>query len=193
MLTVLFAAASAAEGFEFLKEVEGCELLFRDKDHAEGSAMLAVCTWPEADASILQTMLADLDAYETWIWPVAQSEVRSTRERDLVYQRQEIFGLSDREVLLWASTEEVPNGKRFVWTTASEQPLTLRRGAIRLAKNEGYWEVLTVPDGGARVTHLIAVEAGGVALPGWLLRWIRTRGFARVMREVRGHAAALKK
>lgn len=193
MVTVLFAAAYAADGFEFLKEVEGCELSFRDKTDVEGSAMRAVCTWPEADASILQTMLADLDAYETWIWPVAESEVRATGERALVYQRQEIFGLSDREVLLWATTEPVPDGKRFVWTTASDQPLTLGKGAIRSTKNEGYWEVLTTSDGGARVTHLIAVEAGGVALPGWLLRWIRTRGFARVMREVRGHAAVLKK
>ena len=176
-----------AEGFEPLREAGDCVYTSRPKDHAAGSAMKAVCTWPDVSVEVLLQKLGDFDAYEETIWVVDESEVRETRDgKALVYQLQRLWGLNDREVLLWAWTEDLEDGKRFRWTTASAEPLPARKGAIRTPKNEGFWEVRSTPDGqGALVTHQIAVDAGGVPLPGWLLRWIRTRGFARVMDEVR--------
>jgi hypothetical protein len=154
--------------------------------------MRAVCIWPEVDPAALDRSLSDFEHYEDLIWVIDESAVRrSEGGRSLVYQLQQIWGLSDREVLLWAWTEEVDGGHVHRWTTAAEEPLTPRKGAIRTPKNEGYWEVRANPDGaGAQVTHQIAVDAGGMPLPGWMLRWIRTRGFARVMDEVRAASGA---
>ncbi len=180
------ASANEGDGFEPLREAGDCVYTSRPKDHAKGSAMKAVCTWPDVSADVLRDKLSDFDAYEETIWVVDESEVRrSEGDRALVYQLQKLWGLNDREVLLWASTEEVPDGQRYQWTTASDEPLPERKGTIRTPKNEGFWEVRDAPGGGAVVTHQIAVDAGGVPLPGWLLRWVRTRGFARVMDEVR--------
>jgi hypothetical protein len=180
-------AVASDDGFEPLREAAGCVYTSRPKDHPDGSAMRAVCTWDDVSADQLRQKLGDFDAYEQTIWVVDESEVRKTvSDRQLVYQLQKLWGLNDREVLLWAWSEDLEDGQRFAWTTASEEPLPERKGAIRTPKNEGFWEVRDAPDGkGAVVTHQIAVDAGGVPLPGWLLRWIRTRGFARVMDEVR--------
>ncbi|MEZ4319300.1 MAG: hypothetical protein R3F61_17435 [Myxococcota bacterium] len=181
------ALADPGDGFEPLREAADCVYTQRPKEHAEGSAMRAVCTWADVDPAVLDEKLGDFAAYDEHIWVVDESEVRRTvGERSLVYQLQQIWGISDREVLLWAWTEPVDGGHRHRWETATDEPLEPRKGAIRTPKNEGYWEVRANPDGpGALVTHEIAVDAGGVPLPGWLLQWIRTRGFARVMDDIR--------
>lgn len=186
-LLLALNAQAADDGFEPLREAGGCAYFQRDRTHEGGSAMRAVCEWPDVDPASLDGQLARFDDYEDLVWVVDASEVRRNEgDRALVYQLQQLWGLSDREVLLWAWSEPVEGGHRHRWVTAADEPLEPRKGAIRTPKNEGFWEVRANPAGpGALVTHEIAVDAGGVPLPEWLLKWIRTRGFGRVMDEVR--------
>jgi len=195
MLLLVLTALGADDGFVPSREAGDCVYTERPRSHAEGSAMRAVCTWAEVDPVGLNARLRDFDSYEELIWVIDQSEVRRTDPagRLLVYQLQQLWGLNDREVLLWAWTESVPDGERHRWVTATAEPLPPRKSTIRTPKNEGYWEVRANPDGpGSVVTHQIAVDAGGMPLPAWLVRWARTRGFARVMSEVRAAVHAPK-
>lgn len=92
-------------------------------------------------------------------------------------------------MLLWAWSEPYGEGRQHCWTTAVGEPLELREGAIRTPVNEGCWQVTPTVDG-VKVVHQIAVDAGGTPLPAWLVRFAQTRGFARVMDEVRASASA---
>jgi hypothetical protein len=129
-------------------------------------------------------MITDLDAYDRWVWPVTESRVeRRAPARDLVFQRQRVFGLADREVLLWAERRPLPDGVRLEWTTAAEEPLAVAPGAVRTPRNEGFWEVRGA-EGQVHVVHEIAVDPGGL-VPRWLVELTRARGFARVMSDAR--------
>ena len=184
-----FTAFAAPPDFTELKVWNDCTLYKRPKTDTRPSAMRAECTWKDVDPVKLGKMMTDFDRFDDLLWPIDTSEVRRIEgDRSLVYQLQKIWALNDREVLLWARTEQLESGVRASWTTASEEPLTPRSGTIRTPINEGYWEI-TAAEQGARVIHEIAIDAGGVPLPQWLIRAIQTRGFGRVMDDI--HTAAL--
>jgi hypothetical protein len=152
--------------------------------------MRAECLWPEVPFDHLDQMMSRFDAYDTYIWPVTKSEIRRLDEagRSLVYQRQHIFGISDREVLLWMHKETPElHTVRIGWTTASNEPLELDKGSIRTPRNEGFWELKRQEPEGVSVTHEIGMDAGG-RIPRWLLNMVRTRGFISVMSDVRALA-----
>lgn len=192
MLLLLFAAlAHASEGrFDHVRDAEGCSIAMRPESDPEGAAMRADCVWPEVRFAHIEAMLDAYERYSEWVFPVAVAEVRRREaERALVYQRQEIFGLADREVLLWMKRDTRADGMRVSWTTADGEPLTLQPGAIRTPRNIGYWDVTARPDGGVAVIHEVALDAGG-SVPRWIVNLVRTRAFAKVMADVRAAAAA---
>lgn len=193
LVWIATALASPPPGFEELKVWNACVIYKRDRTETRPSAMRAECTWPDVDPVRFGKMLRDYGGYDGWIWPVAESEVRRIDgERSLVYQLQHIWGISDREVLLWATRQELPTGGvRASWVTATEEPLQLRDGTIRTPHNEGFWQVEPGATG-SLVVHQIEVDAGGVSLPGWLIRAIQSRGLGRLMDEARDHALEKK-
>lgn len=185
------AFAPLPEGFVEVRTSGDCRIAQREATESGPLAMRADCSWPEVSPDRLITLLGRFDAYSEFIWPIKEARVvRTEADRALVYQRQHITGLADREVLLWMSQQDLPpSGRRYQWTAASDQPLTLQPGAVRTPRNDGLWQVQPAEGGGAQVVHQIAVEAGGPALPRWLLTWIRTRGFLAVMADVRRAAS----
>lgn len=188
MLTLLaIAHATPGPEFELLKQVGDCTFRKREKTEERGAAMWASCTWSEVDPARARQLITDLDNYEDLIWPISESRVeRAEAGRQLVYQRQHIWALSDREVLLWVSVDDRPEQALVRWEVADELPLELSDGAIRTPVNTGFWRVEPNPDGaGTVVTHQIEVQAGGLALPQWLIRAIQTRGFNRILSDVR--------
>jgi len=187
-LLFALAAQAADDGFTYVRDSHECRLESRPKSHASGSAMRAICEWPEVDPEVLGDLMADLDGYEELIFALVQSEVRERRDgRRLVYQRQSVFGISDREVLLWATISRDDGATTVRWSTADEVPLALDDGSIRTPRNEGYWRVEPREGGGARVVHEIGVDAGG-RIPDWIVKLVRNRGFMRVMKDVRSKA-----
>lgn len=157
----------------------------RPEDHPDGAAMRADCEWADVDARHLANLLGQFERYSEFVFPIAVARVeREEGERTLIYQRQELFGIADREVLLWMEQQPVDEGVRFSWTTASELPLDLRSGSVRTPRNEGFWEVAAREGGGTRVVHEIALDAGG-AIPRWIVNLVRTRSFVRIMTDVR--------
>ncbi len=186
----IVASAVGSEGFEHVRTKFGCDISMRPREGERPVTMRADCAWPDVDASVLREMIGDFERYPEFVFPVDVSEVRRRDERGraLVYQRQEMVGISDREVLLWMREEPVGQGVRFAWEVAAEEPLTLRSGAIRTPYNTGYWQVTPRAEGGAEVVHQITMDGGGT-IPQWIINMVRTRGFARVMRDVHDVAA----
>ncbi|MEN0062665.1 MAG: hypothetical protein AAGA48_10980 [Myxococcota bacterium] len=184
------ASPPAEDGFAVVRTTDDCRIESRNRDAPGGSAMRATCDWPEVDPQVLGALMADLEQYEDLIFALVESEITERdADRVLVYQRQSIFGLSDREVLLWAKIDRLPPQTIVSWTTASDRPLALRRGAIRTPRNEGFWKIEPGAEGGTRVVHEIGVDAGG-RVPEWIVRLVRTRGFLRVMNDIRKRAAS---
>ncbi|MCB9691427.1 MAG: hypothetical protein H6736_06410 [Alphaproteobacteria bacterium] len=191
MVLALLLTAHADDSFTLMKETEACTIRKREKTETQGAAMWARCRWPELEPAVVRGMLTDLTRYDEWIWPIGESRVeREDAGRKLVYQRQHIFGLSDREVLLWVTVDDRPELAKVAWTAANDQPLVLADGAVRTPRNTGFWTIGPNPDGpGTEVVHQIELDAGGLPLPQWLVRAIQTRGFHRILTDIRGLAA----
>lgn len=190
MLLALSIAAAETPPFEVLRDWNDCTLYKREKSEGRPSAMRAECTWNDIDVALLSRRLGDFTAYDELIWAIDASEVRRTEgDRSLVYQLQKIPFINDREVLLWAEAEPLERGGVLArWTTAANQPLVARKGTVRTPHNVGYWRVEPT-EAGAKVVHEIEIDAGGVPLPGWLLREIQKRGFGRLLDEVHDQVA----
>ncbi|HHO52484.1 MAG TPA: hypothetical protein ENK18_16855 [Deltaproteobacteria bacterium] len=183
-------ASGSDGGFEPVRAASGCAISMRPGSHVDGAAMRAECDWPDVQPDVLARMLERYERYPEYVYPIDVARIeRIEVDRTLVYQRQVIFGIAAREVLLWIQREPLPGGVRFAWTTASEEPLILTRGAVRAPRNEGSWSVTQRDGGGSKVVHEIAMDAGG-AVPRWLIELVRTRAFARIMTEVHALGAA---
>jgi hypothetical protein len=190
LLPLAGVAHAEGDGFEPVRESDGCRIAMRPEAHPHGAAMRAVCHWPEVPPSGLVGLISAYERYPDFVFPIAEVQVRRRDEdRALVYQRQRVFGIADREVLLWMRQERAADGTRVSWTTASEEPLDLSPGAIRTPRNVGFWEVAADPGGGARVVHEIALDAGG-SVPRWIVALVRTRSFARIMSDVRARGTS---
>ena len=132
MVLALLLTAHADDSFTLMKETDACTIRKREKTETQGAAMWARCRWPELEPAVVRGMLTDLTRYDEWIWPIVESRVeREDAGRKLVYQRQHIFGLSDREVLLWVTVDDRPELAKVAWTAANDQPLALAEGAVR--------------------------------------------------------------
>jgi hypothetical protein len=186
MLPPISALADAPDdGFEPVRESDGCRIAMRPEAHTEGAAMRAECWWPDVPSAALRDLVGTYERYPEFLFPIAEARVRRPDgARTLVYQRQRVFGLADREVLLWMHQDRTPERLRVSWTTADDEPLALSSGAIRTPRNVGFWEVTAVPEGGSHVVHEIALDAGG-SVPRWIVALVRTRSFARIMSDVR--------
>jgi len=175
-----------ADGFEPVRTTNDCAFEMRPEDHPERAALRARCHWAEIDPEAMGAELQKVGRYTEYVYPIEVSERRRDEgERWLVYQRQHVWPIADREVLLWMKATDLPGGGAEVsWTAAADEPLQLRDGAIRVPRNDGLWRVEPHPDGGAKVVHQIAMDGGG-RIPKWLVDLVRTRGFVQVMGDVR--------
>jgi hypothetical protein len=192
LLSAGLAAPEPPAGFVFVREAAGCSISMRDESHPQGVAMRAECSWPEVEAKAFGVMIQAYERYPEFVFPVTLARVeRQEPQRTLVYQRQHVLGIADREVLLWMTREALPEGGvRVSWMTAPEEPLQIGPGTVRTPKNTGYWEVVPEPTGGSKVVHQIEMDAGG-SVPRWLINLVRTSGFARLMGHIRVYAAEL--
>lgn len=165
----------------------GCAFAERPEDHPERSALRATCHWPEVDPAAMAAELRKVERFTEYVGPILESTLRRDEgTRWLVYQRQHVWPIADREVLLWMLPQPLEGGGlHLVWSAATEEPLELAKGSIRVPRNDGYWRVEPHPEGGALVVHQIAMDGGG-RIPTWLVRLVRTRGFTGVMETVRG-------
>ncbi len=175
------AAAAAEDGFELLRQDGGCAIAGRPPEHEAKAALRARCHWPDVEPASLLSLVSDYERYPSFVWPLKVSDVqRADGDRSLVYQRQSVWPLADREVLMWMWSEPwAEGGTQVRWTAATEEALEVDKGSIRVPRTDGHWAVRSHPEGGAWVEHQISMDGGG-KIPKWLMDRIRARGFAQV-------------
>lgn len=188
MFALLVSAALAAPaGYSVtVADHEGCQI-------ANGPAMKdgvvpihAECWWPDVSLDKFKSVMSDWHGHAAVFTVIVESEVRRPGDRALVYQLQRSKGISDREILMWMWHENAGGADRYAWTTAAEEPLTVKDGNVRVARSDGYWQAKADPRGGVLVTHHLEYNPGG-SVPGFLVRWFQTSGMETNLSEV--HAA----
>ena len=195
MLWFFFTAYGQAPdvSYEHVRTAADCVLEARPKTHHARASLRATCAWSEVDPAVLSKMVTTYSTYTDWLWPLKECRViREEESRTLVYQRQKIAPLSDREVLLWMSQSDQGGTTQVTWHAATEEPLELQPGSVRTPVNKGMWSIQAAPSGGSHVVHEIEVDAGGVPVPAFLMDWIRQRGLLSILKDVRRQAAQKK-
>jgi hypothetical protein len=190
-VVVWWVVASAfAADWSVVRESDGCVFEHRAEGSPDGAAMRATCTWPDVAPDPLVAMLSQYEQYPSFVWAIDAAQIRRVEgARALVYQAQRLPGIADREVMLWITKEELEPGVRFSWSVASDVLWKPSEGNIATPKNTGSWTVRPAPGGGSEVVHEIAVDAGG-QIPRWVVALVRTRGFVKVLEDVRAAAVA---
>ena len=188
-LLLLQLGWASDDGFEVIRTANDCVFEARAKAHSERPLR----------ATAIGRM-STRRPWANWSRPTRTTPTGSGHSRNatlsrhcqttLVYQRQQIMTLADREVLLWMT--EAKRVLHTQWLAANEKPLELSPGAIRTPKNTGFWLIDAHPDGGSSVKHEVAVNAGGAAIPEFLLNWLRYKGFVSIIKDVRKHASQKK-
>jgi hypothetical protein len=186
------ALAAAADSYVPVRTSAGCAISHRPDTHPDGPAMRAVCHWPEVPPAAFASAVQEYERYPELVFAIRVARVeRREPDRALVFQRQQVAGLAPREVLVWMAAHSDPDGFTTVtWTTANEEPLTVTPGAVRMAKNEGYWRIGPHPRGGAWVEHEIAAEGGG-SVPLWIVDLARSWAYIRILADSRSFAGSL--
>lgn len=195
MVWFLLAAYAQAPEVEYkhVRTASDCVLEARPKTHDTRASLRATCVWSEVDPEVLGKMVQTYSEYTDWLWPLKECRiVREEEARTLVYQRQKIAPLSDREVLLWMTQSHTGGTTRVSWHAATEEPLELNPGSVRTPVNTGMWSIQPAPSGGSHVVHEIEVDAGGMPVPAFLMEWIQQRGLLSILKDVRRQASQKK-
>lgn len=194
-MTTLFVAAVAAfaipvatpaapEGFEHVGNKSGCEL-YLGPVHADGTATLrAECAWPDVDYASFQAKLARNDAWHHYLDCLTDTRVVGAEgDRQLVWQRQEVPGVSPREDQVWMWSTRTATGWRYSWE-ASPAPFAASKDAVVVERNEGFWEVSPLPGGGVHLVNETTYDPGGW-IPLWLVRALQGSASADALADLR--------
>lgn len=186
-MLLLATALAAPPGYKVgVADHDGCEIALGPTAADGVTPIHATCWWPDVTVAKFNAVMSDWARHADVFGVVVKSEVRRSGSPALVYQLHRSKGISDREVLLWMWHETVSGADRYAWKTATDQPLTVIDGNVRVARSEGYWQAGPDARGGVRVEHHLEYGPGG-SVPGFLVRWFQTSGMETNLDEV--HAA----
>lgn len=159
----------------------GCTVYVGAIDPASGvPPMKAECHWPDVTVDDVHGVFSRLDRWQDFVWCIADSRILEEQGgRTLVWQRQSVRPLSDRENVIWMAVEETEDGYTYRWELA-EVPFDAAPSSVVPGRNEGRWVVRAAPDGGVWLTNEIAYDPAG-SVPSWLVRWFQTRGALQVL------------
>ncbi|MDG1481426.1 MAG: hypothetical protein P8R54_17660 [Myxococcota bacterium] len=184
-------SAQAAPGeFQLVRTTEDCQTYMGARD-ADGVTPVRIeCRWDGIEKASVEAMFDQFDRYHEFVWALGDSRIERTEpNRALVWQRHEVPGTAPRETLVWLLAEDNGFGsRRYTWTTAPEEELTLSASAVRAPRNDGMWNIIP-GDSGVDVVLELSYDPGGM-VPDWLVKWCQTLGADRMMSEIQGIAAS---
>ncbi len=180
MLLLLSSLASAG----WTKNSDENDCVFYIGDRAGAYAPVrAECNWP-IPAAKLQKLVAKSGDHDDYFSAVAESTVLApTTGGNLVYQRHQASGISDREIVLVMGEEPIPGGTRYAWTRAADQSKITGKHVACLV-DDGKWEVSDNGAGGSKVVYELMYDPGGT-VPSFLVRWFQGSGTRTLVGELR--------
>lgn len=184
LLFGLSAVLSPAHaGWSVTKNAGDCSYL-QGSAGADGTTPVRVeCEWADVDAAALHGILARPESHAAAFSGLSEARVvRRSGPIAQVYQRFAARGVSDREVVVEYSAEDVPSGRRYQWRKSADQS-TLRGDAVEVPTTEGKWEV-TEADGKVRLVYELRLKLGGL-VPSFMVRWAQGGAVEQTIEELR--------
>ena len=178
----LVTTPALAEPTVVAKEA-GCTISKHEKDANGLNLMVADCVWPIPSEKVIAAV-KNVAAHDDYLSSVKDSTVLADGR---VLQVHQASGISDRQITLVYTNEDLPNGGfKTSWTRASTQE-PLVDGRVDCPVDDGFWEVH--PDGAnSKVTYHLKYDAGG-KVPNWIVQSFQKSGVSDIVEQMREAAA----
>lgn len=179
---LLLLVTSALAGWTKNAEENGCTFYIGEL-RGKYAPVRAECEWP-IPAEKLQQLVAKNGDHDLYFSSVAESTVVGPAPGggDLVYQRHQASGISDREIMVVMKAEPIDGGMRYSWTRAADQSRVTGEHVPCLV-DDGKWEVSPSATG-SKVVYELYYDPGG-SVPTFLVRWFQGSGTRTLVGELR--------
>lgn len=198
LAVLVVAGAAAADEAEGWKTVETKPITIRVHERADGKGK---DVWAEgvlhADARDAQAALLDQDSYRHWMPYVKESRVvsRAADGSRVTYTMLDLPVVSSRDYTCQVVNDTLlaadGSGQFSQRWWAVPDALPVRKGVVRLPRNEGSWVVKAQGEGASYAVYKFSVDPGG-SLPGFLANMGQKGGVLDTWKAVEKRAALLK-
>jgi hypothetical protein len=182
----LVPVAQAAGERKMVLKRGDCEVTVGDRDAEGNNLVIAYCSWT-LSIDKLKKAFEDVSSHDEYLSSVTQSTVL---EDGRVLQVHQAAGISDRQITLAFTEEDLDDGGyRVSWTRADKQE-ALGEGRVDAPVDDGYWQVRPGKDGVQKVEYSLRYDAGG-RVPTWIVRAFQKGGIADICDEMLAAASKL--
>jgi hypothetical protein len=191
LLPALFSCSGAAAAWELKYSKDGITVYERPVANERVSELKAIA---EIDAPPLScwNVIRDFERYtETMPFVMESRILQVTPPRSFVYLRVNVGipGVWERDYTIEFTDQSDPPGPqrsyRAAWRLANDAGPVESDGTVRIALNQGTWEIAPSAEGrGATATYQVLVDPGG-DLPAGLVRWGNANGIPKLFAAIR--------
>lgn len=186
LLLVLFlctpSLASAGERKQ-VAETAGCVITVGDRDDRGTDLVIGTCEW-DVPASKIIPVVKDAPSHVF----LSSLELSKELADGRIHQVHNASGISDREITLDFTTTRLADGGVKVSWTASAKQEPVHEDRVRVAVDDGYWEVHDLGGGKSKVVYGLRYNAGG-KVPEWLVRSFQKTGVGEILEEMRAQVS----
>jgi len=162
-----------------------CDITVGDRDAEGNNLVIAYCDW-QVPVDKLKAAFKNVADHDDYLSSVVESEVLADGR---VLQVHQADGISDRQITLQFSDENLDGGGYKVsWTRADKQE-PLAEGRVDPPLDDGHWLVRPGKDGVNKVEYSLRYDPGG-RVPTWIVRAFQKGGTGDILEEM---LAAAKK
>ena len=191
LLVALFPCVGGAAAWELKYRKDGIAVYERPVANLRVSELKAVAEIAAPPLSCWN-VIRDFDHYTETIPFVMESRIlQVTPRRSYVYLRVNVGipGVWERDYTIEVTDQSDPPGPhrsfRAAWRLANDMGPVESDGMIRIALNQGTWEIGPSADGrGTTATYQLLVDPGG-DLPAGLVRWANANGIPKLFAAIR--------
>jgi len=161
-------------------ETAGCVITVGDRDDRGTDLVIGTCSWDVPASKIVPVVKAATSHVF-----LSSLELSKALPDGRIHQVHNASGISDREITLDFTTTTTADGATKVsWkASAVQEPLTSEDN-VRVAVDDGYWEVHDLGGGKSKVVYGLRYNAGG-RVPEWLVRSFQKTGVGDILEEMR--------
>lgn len=198
LAVLVVAGAAAADEADGWKTVETKPITIRVHERADGKGK---DVWAEGvlhgDARDVQAALLDQESYAQWMPYAKESRVvsRAADGSRVTYTMLDLPVVSSRDYTCQVVNDSLlaadGSGQFTQRWWAVPDALPVRKGVVRLPRNEGSWLVKPQGEGTSYAVYKFSVDPGG-SLPGFLANMGQKGGVLDTWKAVEKRAALLK-
>jgi hypothetical protein len=156
-----------------------CDITVGDRDSFGNNLVIAYCEW-KVPLEKLKAAFADAAAHDDYLSSVVESTELADGRFLQVHQSD---GISDRQITLSFTHEELDDGGyRVSWTRADKQE-PLVKGRVDPPIDDGYWQVRPGENGINKVEYSLRYDPGG-RVPTWIVRAFQKGGTGDILEEM---------